>query len=227
MNAWELLVDSFPKILLPGLTMTLPLTAGAFTLAMIIAVVVAMVQYAEVPVLKHISRFYIWVVRGTPLLVQLYLVFYGLGYLNIIIDPIPCAILVLGVNEGAYCAETMRGALGSVSVGQLEAGSCVGMSYMQIMRRIVLPQAFRNAFPSLSNSLISLVKDTSLAANIMVIEMFRSAQRIVSRTSEPLLLYAEAAVIYLLFSTVLTYLQRFGEKRLAARGGVKESGENA
>ena len=92
------------------------------------------------------------------------------------------------------------------------------MSYWQTMRRIVLPQAFRTAFPPLSNSLISLVKDTSLAANITVLEMFMATQRIVARTYEPLALYIEVGAIYLLFSTVLTKLQRVGEKKLAKYG---------
>ena len=112
-----------------------------------------------------------------------------------------------------------RIALESVPKGQIEAGYCVGMNYLQIMWRIVLPQAFKTAFPALSNSLISMVKDTSLAANITVVEMFMAAQRIVARTYEPLALYCEVALIYLLFSTVLTFFQRRGERKLSAYSG--------
>ncbi len=214
----ELLLDSFWKILLPGLTMTIPLTAISFTLAMVIAVLTAMVQFANIRVLKQIARFYVWVVRGTPLLVQLFVVFYGLPNLGIVLEPFPSAVIVFSINEGAYCAETMRAALESVPKGQMEAGYCVGMSYLQIMRRIVLPQAFRTAFPPLSNSLIGMVKDTSLAANITVTEMFMVTQRIVARTYEPLALYIEVGLIYLIFSTILTKLQRVGEKRLNSYG---------
>ena len=121
---------------------------------------------------------------------------------------------MFSINEGAYGAEIIRAALESVPKGQLEAGYCVGMSYLQTMRRIILPQALRTAFPSLSNSLIAMVKDTSLAANITVTEMFMATQRIVARTYEPLALYIEVGVIYLMFSTVLTWLQRLGEKKL-------------
>ena len=217
----RILGESFWKILLPGLKVTVPLTVIAFALAMVIAVAVAMVQFANIPVLKQICRFYIWVIRGTPLLVQLFVVFYGLTRVGIIIDPFPAAVLVFSINEGAYCAETMRAALESVPVGQMEAGYCVGMSYLQIMRRIVLPQALRTAFPPLSNSLISMVKDTSLAANITVTEMFMATQRINAIYYEPLALYCEVAVIYLIFSTVLTKLQRMGEKRLGAYGARK------
>lgn len=217
---WGILKDSFTKILIPGLTVTIPLTALAFTFALVIAVIVALVQFANVKGLKELCRFYIWVVRGTPLLVQLYVIFYGLPGIGVVLDPFPCAVLVFSINEGAYCAETMRAALESVPKGQIEAGYCVGMSYLQIMRRIVLPQAFRTAFPPLSNSLIGMVKDTSLAANITVMEMFMATQRIVARTYEPLALYIEVGLIYLLFSTVLTKVQRVGERKLAlAQGG--------
>ena len=217
----ELLLDSFGKILLPGLTMTIPLTVISFTLAMVIATMTALIRFAHVRVLTQIARFYIWVIRGTPLLVQLFVVFYGLPDVGIMLDPFPAAVIVFAINEGAYCAETMRAALEAVPVGQIEAGYCVGMSYLQIMRRIVLPQALRTAFPPLSNSLIGLVKDTSLASNITVMEMFMATQRIAARTYEMLPLYCEVAVIYLLFSTVLTFLQRAGEKRLSAYGKRK------
>ena len=176
-----LLLDSFPKILLPGLTMTIPLTVISFSIAMVIATAVALIQFAHVKVLSQIAGFYIWVVRGTPLLVQLFVVFYGLPDVGILLDPFPAAVLVFAVNEGAYCAETMRAALESVPVGQIEAGYCVGMRYMQIMRRIA------------------------------------------ARTYEMLPLYCEVAVIYLMLSTVLTFVQRWGEKKLAVYGGRRRA----
>lgn len=220
---WGILVDSFGKILLPGLTVTIPLTAISFTLALIIAVAVALVQFAHVPVLQRLARFYIWVIRGTPVLVQLFVVFYGLPGVGILIEPFPAAVLVFSINEGSYCAETIRAALESVPAGQMEAGYCVGMTYLQTMRRIVLPQALRTAFPPLFNSLISLLKDTSLAANITVTEMFMATQRIVARTYESLPLYLEVAFIYLMFSTILTQVQRWGEKKLNAKGFSQNS----
>lgn len=219
---FEIIVDSFGKILLPGLTMTIPLTAISFFFALIIALIVAMIQFAHVRVLRQMALFYVWVIRGTPLLVQLFVVFYGMPNIGILIDPFPAAVIVFSINEGAYMAEIIRAALESVPAGQMEAGRCVGMTYLQTMRRIILPQAMRTAFPSLSNSLISMIKDTSLAANITVTEMFMATQRIVARTYEPLALYIEVGLIYLLFCTVLTKLQSVGEKRLNAheyRGG--------
>ena len=212
----DIILDSFWKILLPGLTVTIPLTAIAFSLAMVIAVAAALAQFARVPVVRQLCRFYIWVFRGTPRLVQLFVVFYGLPKVGITIAPFPAAVLVFSLNEGAYCAETVRAALEAVPSGQLEAGYCAGLSYMQTMRRIVLPQAMRTAFPPLSNSLIAMVKDTSLAANITVVEMLRATEQINARVYEPLALYIEVGLVYLLFSTVLTWLQRLGEQRLGA-----------
>ncbi|MCR4781372.1 MAG: amino acid ABC transporter permease [Lachnospiraceae bacterium] len=214
----DILIQSFPKILLPGIMVTIPLTVLAFAIGLVIAVVTALICFAEVPILKWIARFYIWVIRGTPLLVQLFVVFYGLPSVGILIEPFPCAVMVFAINEGAYAAETLRGTLEAVPHGQLEAGLCVGMSWWQIMRRIVLPQAFRTAFPALGNELISMVKDTSLAANITVTEMFMKTQRIVAVYYEPLALYIEVGIVYLLFSTVLSYFERYGEKRLATYG---------
>ena len=216
---WNILVDSFPKLLRYGVEVTIPLTILSFLLALVVAVIVALIQYANVKVLRQICRFYIWIIRGTPLLVQLYLVFYGLPSVGVVIDAFPAAVLVLGLNEAAYMAETMRGALESVSRGQMEAGYCVGMNYVQIMMHVVLPQAFRTAFPALGNSMIAMLKETSMAATITVMEMFRQAQVINGRVYESLALYGEVAVIYLLFCTVLSWVQRFGEKRLATYGG--------
>ena len=217
----DLMIESFGTILIPGLTMTLPLTAISFAIGLMIAVVTALVQFANIQGLKELARFYVWVIRGTPLLVQLFVVFYGLPNVGILIDPFPAAVLVFSINQGAYCSETIRAALESVPAGQMEAGQCVGMSYLQIIRRIILPQAMRTAFPPLSNSLIGLVKDTSLAANITVVEMFMATQRIVARTFESLALYIEVGIIYLLFCTVLTKLQRIGEKKLDFYGGKR------
>ena len=209
-----ILQEALGKILVASIEVTIPLTVFGFALAMVVALFMALVQYANIKILKQFARFYIWIFRGTPLLVQLFLAYFGLPKLGIVMDAFPCALLVLGLNEGAYCAETMRAALESVPIGQIEAGYCVGMNYLQIMWRIVLPQALRTAFPPLSNSLISMVKDTSLAANITVAEMFMAAQKIAGRTYEYLAIYCELALIYLLFCTVLSHLQHIGEKKL-------------
>lgn len=211
----NLMVESLPGIVIPGLAVTIPLAAASFAIALVIALLAAIVQFAHLRVASLIARFYIWIVRGTPLLVQLFVVFYGLPDLGIVLDPLPAALIVFSLNTGAYAAETMRSALESVPTGQLEAALSMGFSYPQALRYIVVPQALRTAFPPLSNELIALVKDTSLAANITVAEMMMATQRIVARTYEALPLYLEVAATYLVFSTVLTWLQRVGERRLA------------
>lgn len=199
----QLLSDSFWNLLLPGITVTVPLTLGSFALGVTIAVLSALALEAKVSVLSQIIRMYVWIIRGTPLLVQLFIIFYGLPNLGVVIDPIPSAVLAFSLSVGAYCTETIRGAIRAV------------LNYLQIMFLIVLPQAFRSAFPALFNSFISLVKDTSLAASVTVTEMFMSVQRIAARTYEPFWLYCEVAVIYLIFCTVLTAVQNRGEKWLS------------
>lgn len=210
----ELFLESFSKIFISGIIMTLPLALVSFIIAMLLAIVCAMIQYAKVPIAKNIVQFYIWIFRGTPMLVQLFIMYFGMQSIGVRISAITAAIIAFSLNTGAYCAETIRGSIESVPQGQMEAGYCVGMSYMQIMMHIILPQAFRSAFPSLFNNLISLVKDTSLAANITVTEMFMQTERIAGRTYQFMQLYIEVAFVYLIFCTVLTWLQAWGEKKL-------------
>ena len=209
-----LLADSFTKILIPGIRVTIPLTIASFALGLVIAMTLALVQVAKVPVLSRIARIYIWIFRGTPLLVQLFIIFFGLPSIGIMLDAFPAAVIAFGMNSGAYNAEVLRSAILAVPAGQSEAAALIGMTYPQTMFHIVLPQAFPIAFPSLFNSLIGLVKDTSLASSITVIELFTAAQQIAARTFEPFALYMEAAVIYLIFCTLLTWLQGVLEGKL-------------
>ena len=216
------ILSRYPSFFVEGVGNTLIIAAFSVLLGTILGTLMAVMRMGKIAPLRWIAVGYIEFIRGTPLLVQLFVVFYGLPSLGIILDPFPAAVIVFSINEGAYCAETMRAALESVPVGQMEAGYCVGMSYLQVMRRIVLPQALRTAFPPLSNSLIAMVKDTSLAANITVTEMFMATQKLVAYYYEPMALYIEVGVIYLIFSTVLTWVQRWGEKKLSAYGAQKE-----
>ena len=224
------------RMLLNGLGTTLLITLFSCLMGIAIGVVVSIVRSTWdkagadmrpgfsrglLRVLNRIAVIYLTVIRGTPVLVQLFVVFYGLPGVGILIEPFPAAVLVFSINEGAYCAETIRAALESVPKGQMEAGQCVGMSYLQIIRRIILPQALRTAFPTLASTLIAMVKDTSLAANITVTEMFMTTQRIVARTYEPLALYMEVGLVYLLFCTVLTRLQAVGERYLNSKGAQR------
>lgn len=210
----EILVSSFTKILIPGIKVTVPLTLASFAFSFVLGMFLAIVQVANIRGLKQLARFYIWVFRGTPLLVQLFIIFFGLPRLGIILDAFPAAVIAFGMNLGAYNAEVFRSAILAVPQGQTEAAQMIGLSYPQTLRRVILPQSFPIAFPSLFNNLISLLKDTSLASSITVVELFTTAQQIAARTYEPFALYCEAAVIYLVFSTFLTWLQTWLEKKL-------------
>jgi cystine transport system permease protein len=213
----EIISQSFFQILIPGIQVTIPLTIISFALGLLIALFLALVQIANVPVLKQFALVYIWFFRGTPLLVQLFIVFFGLPSLGVVLDAFPAAVITFALNSGAYNAETLRSAILAVPKGQTEAAELVGLTYGQTMRRIILPQAFPIAFPPLFNSLIGMVKDTSLASSITVIELFTKAQQIAARTFEPFVLYLEAAAIYLIFCTVLTLLQKWLEKKMVYR----------
>lgn len=210
----EILVTSFTRILIPGIKVTIPLTLLSFALSLVLALFLAIVQIADVKVLKQFSKLYIWIFRGTPLLLQLFIIFFGLPSIGIMLDAFPAAVIGFGMNLAAYNAETIRASILAVPEGQTEAAYMVGLTYPQLMRRVVLPQAMRIAFPTLFNNLISLLKDTSLASSITVVELFTTAQQIAARTYEPFALYSEAAVIYLIFCTGLSMLQSYLEKKM-------------
>jgi cystine transport system permease protein len=210
----QIWIDSFPKILLPGLVYTIPLTLISFAIGLVIAIVTAIVNVRHVPVASQIVRFYVWIFRGTPQLVQLYIIFFGLPSVGLTIPAIPSAIVAFSLNVGAYASETVRAAIEAVPQGQKEACMSCGMTTVQSYWHVIMPQALKISVPPLFNTFISLVKDTSLAANITVAEMFMVTQRIAAITYEPLALYIEVAIIYLIFCTVLTKLQKAIEKRM-------------
>ncbi len=210
----DIVVNSFLPMLKAGVVFTVPLTLISFFLGLILALLTALARISGIKPLDAVARFYVWVIRGTPLLVQLFIIFYGLPSVGVTIGPLTSAIIGFTISVGAYNSEIIRAAILSIPKGQWEAGYSIGMSYRQALKRIILPQATRVSVPPLSNSFISLVKDTSLAATITVTEMFRVAQQITSTTYEPLVLYCVAAIIYLMFSTVLSEAQGRMEKRL-------------
>jgi cystine transport system permease protein len=190
-----------------GLLLTMPMTIAAFAVGLVIASVTAAMRLSKVKVLQKTAAAYVWIFRGTPLLVQLYIVFFGLPGIGIKLAAIPSAIAAFSLNVGAYCSESIRASILAIPKGQWEAAYSLSMTKWQTLRLIIAPQSFAIALPPLSNTFISLVKDTSLAANITIAEMFQTTQRIAARTYEPMLLYCLAAMIYLAFSTVLTVLQ--------------------
>ncbi|NTF33791.1 ABC transporter permease subunit [Rhizobium skierniewicense] len=219
----QLMMDSLPTLLWAGVKFTIPLTLLSFALGLTLGLATAVARLFGPAPLRLIARFYVWVIRGTPLLVQLFVIFYGLPSIGILLDAFPAALIGFTLNVGAYTSEIIRAAISSVPKGQWEAAFSTGMNWRQAMQRTILPQASRVAVPPLSNTFISLVKDTSLAAAITVPELFQSAQRIVATTYEPLILYIEAAIIYLALSSVLSSLQARLEVRFARYGGVMET----
>ncbi|WP_244090409.1 amino acid ABC transporter permease [Aeromonas hydrophila] len=209
------MIDSFWPLLSAGLIFTVPLTLITFVLGIVLGLSVALARlYGPAP-LVMLVRFYVWLIRGTPLLVQLFLIFYGLPSAGIVLDAFTAAVIGFTLNIGAYSSEIIRATLAAIPKGQWEAAYSIGMNWPQVMWRVILPQAARIAVPPLSNTFISLVKDTSLAAAVTVPELFQAAQRLASVTYEPLILYVETALIYLLFSSVLSTLQDKLEQRLA------------
>ena len=219
----QLMIESLGPLLRAALVFTAPLTLLSFALGLSLGLVVALIRLFGPAPLVAVARFYVWVIRGTPLLVQLFLIFYGLPSVGIVLDAFVAALIGFTLNVGAYTSEIVRAVIASVPRGQWEASYSIGMSWGQAMRRTILPQAARTAVPPLSNTFISLVKDTSLAAAITVPELFQSAQRIVAVTYEPLILYVEAALIYLALSSVLSALQDRLEHRLNRYGGFLEA----
>lgn len=211
---FDIVVNSFFPMLKAGIVFTVPLTLISFFLGLILALLTALARISGIKPLDAVARFYVWVIRGTPLLVQLFIIFYGLPSVGVTIGPLESAIIGFTISVGAYNSEIIRAAIHSIPKGQWEAAYSIGMSYRQALKRVILPQATRVSVPPLSNSFISLIKDTSLAATITVTEMFRVAQQITSTTYEPLVLYCVAAIIYLMFSTVLSDAQGRMEKRL-------------
>lgn len=226
---WEIITTSLPQLLAAGFKYTIPLALISFFLGLIIALVTALIrlshQRGPFIILKWFVQFYVWLFRSTPLLVQLFIVFFGLPYLRIRgilphgikLEPFTAGIITFSLNTGAYASETIRAAISSVDHGQWEAGAAIGMTRLQILWRIIIPQALRVALPPLSNSFISLVKDTSLAASITIMEMFEVSQQIAAANYQPLLMYTLVALIYAVFTTVLSVLQHYLEKRLGSQ----------
>ncbi len=213
MGAWELFVNSLLPMILGAVKYTIPLTIIAFILGLLVALLTAMMRLSKSRILRIPAVVYVSAIRGTPLLVQLFIIFFGLPSIGVTIDPFPSAVIAFTLNVGAYASEIVRASILSISKGQWEAAFTIGMTRSMALRRIILPQATRVSIPPLSNSFISLVKDTSLASLILVAELFRQAQEIAARTFDFLLLYTEAGLIYWVICFILSLFQNQLEKR--------------
>lgn len=211
---WELVLRSFWPLVGGAVRGTIPLAALSFVGGLVLAVGVALMRLSRHRIVSAIARAYVSVIRGTPLLVQLFVIFYGLPSVGLLLDPWPSAILAFSLNVGGYAAEVVRAAILSVPQGQWEAAYVVGMSRHRTLTRVIFPQAARVSVPPLSNSFISLVKDTSLASLILVTELFREAQKIAAFSQEFMLLYLEAALVYWVICLGLSAIQGRLETRL-------------
>ncbi|TFD28103.1 MULTISPECIES: amino acid ABC transporter permease [Cryobacterium] len=211
---WELFVGSLWPLLDGAVRGTIPLALTSFAIGLVLALVLALMRLSAKRWVSGIARGYISIVRGTPLLVQLFVIFYGLPSVGVTIEPWPSAVIAFSINVGGYAAEVIRAAILSVPKGQWEAAYMIGMSHRRALARIILPQAARVSVPPLSNTFISLVKDTSLASLILVTDLFREAQQITAFSQKFMLIYLEAALIYWVICLVLSTGQSFLEKRL-------------
>lgn len=211
---WELVRDNAWPIAWKGISVTIPLAAISFSVGLVLALGVALARMSAAALPRALARAFISVIRGTPLLVQLYLIFYGLPQMGIELSPWPAAVIALSINVAGYAAEVIRAAVESIPKGQWEAAQTVGMNRRTALRRVILPQAARTAVPPLSNTLISLVKDTSLTSVILVVEMLRQSQFAAAQTFQYMPMYGLAALYYWIICLVLSMLQDRAETRL-------------
>ena len=207
--------EVLPKVADP-LSVPLELTAVSAVFALCIGLVVAIIAYYKIPVLYPVTRAYVFLMRGTPAIVQLYFFYYGIATFSKFIremDPVPAVAIVMSLNIGAFMSESIRAALMSVDQGQKEAALSLGMSNLQLVRRIIIPQATRIALPTLFNDIINLVKLSSLAFMLGVIDIMGAAKIEGSYTFRYFEIYAAVMVIYLVVIGILTLIH----KRIAAR----------
>lgn len=200
---------------------SIPITLVTFVLGLILALVTALMRISSSKVLKGIARFYVSIIRGTPMIVQLFIIFYGIPEIGrlatgnadnqLTLSPVIAAIIGLSLNVGAYASEILRGGIMSIPKGQTEAAYSIGMNYKQTVQRIILPQAIRVSVPALGNTFLSLIKDTSLLGFILVAEMFRKAQEVASTTYEFLTIYLLVAILYWIVCFILSIVQSYYE----------------
>ncbi|KUM43382.1 cystine ABC transporter permease [Pseudomonas sp. EpS/L25] len=219
----QLLLDSLP-FLLKGAIWTVVLSLGGMFFGLLLGFGLALLRRSSNMALRSLARLYISFFRGTPLLVQLFVIYYGLPELGLQLDPLPAALIGFSLNMAAYTAEIIRAAIGAIDRGQWEAAASIGMTPLQTLRRAILPQALRIALPPLGNSFIALVKDTSLAATIQVPELFRQAQLITARTFEIFSLYLAAALLYWMLASLLSTLQNRLERHYGRH--INERGQS-
>jgi polar amino acid transport system permease protein len=209
------LVTEYIPFLLKASILTLEISILSLVLGLIMGIIIVIMKISKFKILSLFADFYIWVLRGTPLLVQLFLVYFGLPQIGIELDPFTASVLALGINAGAYIAEILRGGIMSIPKGQMEAAQSLGLSYPTIMRRIILPQALRVSIPAIGNESITLLKDSSLASLVTVSELMMTSQRFASTNYAFIEFYITAAILYLVMTTIFSYFLRKIEFKLS------------
>ena len=212
-SVWETLGNTAWPMFIGLVKVTIPLTALSFAIGLVLAVFVALARISSYRVLSGLARAFISIIRGTPLLLQLFIVFYGLPQIGLKFPPFTAAVVAFSLNVAGYAAEVVRSAILAVPKGQFEAASTIGLDYRRTLTRIVFPQAARTAVPPLSNTLISLLKDTSLGSVVLLTELFRESQLAAAESNEFLALYAFAGLYYWVICVALSA----GQKRLETR----------
>lgn len=210
----DLILSNLP-FLLEGAYYTLLVTIVSMFFGLILGLLVAIARLKGNRIVRSLAGGYVSIIRGTPTLVQIFIVYFGLADFNIHLNPIPAACIALSINIGAYVSETFRGAILSVPNGQLEAALATGMNERQAMTRIIIPQAFRHAIPPLGNTCIGMLKETSLVSTIAVTELMRSAQLLIAQYYLYLPFYIAIAIMYWMMSTGFTIVLHKIEKRLS------------
>lgn len=201
-------------VMLTGAGYTLLFAVASMIGGLAIGLPVALMRISPWAALRLPSSLYVSAMRGTPLLVQIFVIYYGLPSVGIEFTPVAAGVLALSLNSGAYLSESLRGAIRAVSEGQWRAAFSLGLGYWQTLHHIVMPQALRIAVPSMSNTLISLIKDTSLVSVIALTELMLATKEVIATTFQPLPLYIAAACIYWVLSLFFEALQRRAERRL-------------
>ena len=213
----DLMINSLP-LLIVGAGITIQITAISVGLGLIIGMFVGIARICNVKVLRALATVYIDFLRGTPLLVQIFLIYFALPMVvGQRVDPFIAAITACGINSGAYIAEIFRAGIQAIDEGQMEAGRSLGMSWVQTMRYIIVPQAFKNVIPPLGNEFIGLLKDSSLVSVIGFEELTRRGQLIIARTYGSLEIWITVAMIYLVMTLTISRLVSYMEKRLATK----------
>ena len=197
-----------------GVILTLQLTAVSIVCGLAIGLVIALCKLSRWAALRGLGSLYTWIFRGTPLLVQIYIVFFGLAQFGIDLDEFPAGVLALSMNAGAYLAEIIRAAIESIPPGQMEAARSLGMSYGQAMRRVILPQAYRRMTPPMINEFVALLKDSSLVSVTGLVELMHRSRQLAAATLQPFWFFGYAAFWYLMMTTLFTLLGSALERRL-------------